>query len=155
MNPSRDLTVPLGDALAGSELGAAGNYAKAGGGASNAASGAVTEDGIVQVGGGNGSAEADAKLDLSKGVLGETGVSDALANLSLSLGAISSTIKLDSPTADPVRDYNIAGGDITLSVPALSEVATAVDSAGRSTSPTSTSPYHAVHGSAARSPLLW
>lgn len=130
LEPLEDLTVPVGDGVTGSELGAAGNYATADAGASRAASGAVTSDGIVQAGGGNGAADADATLDLSGGALGELGVTDALTNLSLQIGAISSSIELASPTADPVRDYSIAGADMVLSVPALSEFAAAVDTAG-------------------------
>lgn len=124
LEPLEQLTIPIGDAVGSGAfgIGGVGNYADAqsADGSSRGASGAVTSDGIVQVGGGEDVPPANATLDLSSGVLEP--IADAIANVSLELGAINAEASLADVDATPQRDYSIAGADVVLTVPALAEI---------------------------------
>lgn len=116
------LTVPAGDALLDSEIGAVGSYAASGdGGSSRAASGAVTRDGIVHVGGESQPADSFATLNLSGGSLEP--LTEYITDLRLELGVVSSSASLASPTAEVERDYSIAGSRLVLEIPALQALA--------------------------------
>ncbi|RLV57442.1 hypothetical protein D9V41_02075 [Aeromicrobium phragmitis] len=115
------LTIPVGDTLLGSEIGPVGSYAAAGnGGSSRAASGAVTKDGIVHVGGEGQPADSFATLSLSNGSLEP--LTELLLDLRLELGAISSSAEQASPTAAVERSYSIAGSQLVLDVPLLETI---------------------------------
>lgn len=119
---------PIGNVL-GAQVGPVGNHATARGGASSAASGAVTNNGIVNVGDAtNPSTLGNATLDLTGAGSPLAGLG-GIANLRLDTGAVAAKASLASPTANPVRDYDIAGGKITIALPALSALNTAVGGA--------------------------
>lgn len=123
--PLEQLTVPVGTA-ANLKLGAVNDYAEAGKttpGTSMAATGAVSNDGIVTTSPPAG-APADATLDLSGSALGA--LDDVLGNVKLNLGAISSSAQLGQDDSTLQRDYSIAGGELTLKVNALEDVNTAI-----------------------------
>lgn len=114
-SPLRDLdplTGPLGDGL-GSNAGAAGSFAQANDGDSRAASGAITNDGIIKLGSAPQSPPANATINLSDSALGEL---SEIGDVRLETGAISATAELDD---NLTRDYNIADAFLVLDVPAL------------------------------------
>lgn len=122
------LTGALGDALGGVQgVGVIGDYAKAGGGASQAASGAVTGEGAIDLASAGDSSKTSATFSLSAGALEP--IASALADVKLNIGAVAATAKLDSPTSSAVRDYGVAGGTVTLNVPALAAFNTAISGA--------------------------
>lgn len=129
--PLEQLTVPVGEA-ANLKLGAVNDYAEAGitPGTSRAATGAVSNDGIVTTSPPAG-APADATLDLSGSALGT--LDDVLGNVKLNLGAISSSAQLGQDDSSLQRDYSIAGGELTLKVNALEDVNTAIGGVLQST----------------------
>lgn len=119
---------PIGDVL-GAQVGPVGNHATARGGASSAASGAVTNNGIVNVGdNANPSTLGNATLDLTGGGSPLAGLG-GLTNLTLDTGAVAAKASLASPTANPVRDFAVAGGKVTIALPALASFNTAVGGA--------------------------
>lgn len=129
LDPLGDVTGPAGDGI-GMQLGAVNNYAVAGKytpGKSLGASGAVDDNGIIREGGQGGIPSGGATLDLSAGALAP--LATELSNLQLQLGAISATAELAPPDYAPVRDYNIEGGEIVLTVPALADINTALGGA--------------------------
>ncbi|MFA7498419.1 MAG: choice-of-anchor G family protein, partial [Leucobacter sp.] len=108
------VTVPLDDFL---NLGLVNQYAEAdNAGVSRAATGAVSDAGIIDTTG-SGDYPADATLNLSS-LLG-AGVTDTVADLTVRLGAISAEASLDASAESDtiVRDYNIATGEIELELP--------------------------------------
>ena len=107
-------------------LGAANNYAQAGStpGKSRAASGAVSDSGTINTGGG-GAYPADVTLDFADGAL--SGL-DALADLNVTLGAVSSSAELTAG-GSAIRDYNIARGTVDLTIPALATVTSGISGA--------------------------
>lgn len=131
------LTTGLGDALGGiNGTGVVGNYASAKNGTSYAASGAVSNEGVIDLGSDTDPSSPTAVFGLSSGALEP--VANAVADLRLEIGAASAAAKLvpgddDSfpapawsagntvtPTSDGSGlDYNIAGADVVLEVPAL------------------------------------
>lgn len=120
------LTVPVGDEAAGSRIGPAGNYANtSSNGAARAASGAVTQDGIVHVGGGSSPADQAATLNLSGGALQP--LADAVANVRLELGAVTSQIGHGGLGTDVQRDYAIAGADLVFTMPSMGAFGQAID----------------------------
>jgi len=132
------VSVPLGNLL---HLGAVNQYAQASpDGVSRAASGAVSNDGAVDLSG-NGGFPADATVDLTQ-LLGPT---PALSAANLTLGAVTGVAALDAgalqdgtPLAtsctdlsNPVhcRDYNIAGAHLNLTSPLVGNISTAANGA--------------------------
>lgn len=126
LEPLEMITVPIGDAAGSGTfgVGAIGNYASADAdtGAARGASGAVTSDGIVQVGGGDDVPPANATLELNSGLLGELGLTDLIADLRLEVGAISASADLDEVDGTVTRDYNIADMTLELELPVLAGV---------------------------------
>jgi hypothetical protein len=127
-NPNSPIAGQLGQlgSLAGLTFGAVNNYAEAGStpGVSRAASGAVSDAGVIDTTGG-GVYPANTTLDLSEGAL--NGLS-ALTDLKLNLGAVSSSADLTAGgSAD--RDYNIAGAGLELTIPALATLVGGVSDA--------------------------
>lgn len=125
-DPLKQLTGPVGDGI-GLKLGAVNNYAVAGketSGKSLAASGAVDNDGIIRAGGSPTVPLGGATLDLTTGALEPL---SALTNLELALGAVSATASLAPDDFNPERDYNIASGEIVLTVPALATLSAGID----------------------------
>lgn len=126
--PLNALLGPVGDTL-GAQVGPVGTHATARRGAATAASGAVTDNGIVTVGdSASPSALGNAKLDLTGAGSPLSGLG-GLTNLKLDTGAVAAKASLASPTASPVRDYDIAGGKITIALPALGTLNTALGGA--------------------------
>lgn len=120
------LTIPVGDQVTGSEIGAAGNYARTTeDGAAKAASGVVTRDGIVHVGGGTAPADQGATLHLGSGALEP--LAEALADVRLELGAVTSFAEHDGPNTAVKRGYDIAGADLVLEIPALAAFGNAAE----------------------------
>ncbi|WP_169738839.1 choice-of-anchor G family protein [Jiangella gansuensis] len=109
--------LPLSDII---ELGAVNQWATAEDGAtSHAATGAVADNGGVGTGVDAGF-PGNATFDLTD-LLGE-GLTDLIADVELELGAVSSEAHLQ-PVGDDfevVRDYEIAGGRLVITVPLLS-----------------------------------
>ncbi len=119
---------PVGNVL-GANVGPVGNFASARGGASAAASGAVTNNGISNVGDpASPSALGNATLDLT-GVGSPLEGLGGLTNLKLDTGAVAARASLASPTSSPVRNSEVAGGKITIALPALASLNTAVGGA--------------------------
>ncbi|MFT4258549.1 choice-of-anchor G family protein [Microbacterium sp.] len=107
------LSVPLGSFLS---LGAVNQYSQSSdGGASRAATGAVSDTGVIDTTGG-GAYPGNASLDLG-GLLGDE-VAAVVADLDLELRAISAEAAIDG-AGTVTRDYNVAGADLTLSLPAI------------------------------------
>ncbi|WP_158292613.1 IPT/TIG domain-containing protein [Serinibacter arcticus] len=129
--------LPLGQVLV---LGAVNQYAEASDlGVSRAASGAVSDDGAVSVGGG-GDFPASAGLRLQP-LLG--GLSTVVGDLQIDLEAITGVAALDDAVgtapvaecdslADPEHclDYSIAGGELRASVPAIAGLTTTLTGTG-------------------------
>lgn len=126
------ISLPLGNLL---QLGAVNQYAQASqDGVSRAFSGAVSNDGIVSIGG-SADFPADMKLDLMK-LLPQTPI---LTKADLSIGAITgaahwnaalgntlaSTTDVENPSQG--RDYDIAGGNIDLNSPYIGELVDSVN----------------------------
>ena len=119
------VTGALGDAVGGGAgVGVIGNYAKAGGGASQAASGAVSNEGAIDLASAGDASKTNASFALSNGALSP--IAAAVADARLEIGAVAATAKLDSPTSEAVRDYGIAGADLVLDVPALGAINSAL-----------------------------
>ncbi|MBB5790610.1 choice-of-anchor G family protein [Jiangella mangrovi] len=118
--------LPLSDII---QLGAVNQWASAeDGGTSHAATGAVADNGGVGTG-----AEAgfpgNATFDLTD-LLGDA-LTDLIADLELELGAVSSEAHL-APAGEEfevTRDYEIAGGQLTLTLPLLADLLPAVQDA--------------------------
>ncbi|WP_053205089.1 choice-of-anchor G family protein [Jiangella muralis] len=112
-----NLQIPLSDII---KLGAVNQWATAEDGAvSHAATGAVADNGGVGTGVEDGF-PGNATFDLTD-LLGE-GVTDLIADVELELGAVSSEAHLE-PSDDDFevsRDYEIAGGELRVTVPLLS-----------------------------------
>ncbi|WTM15223.1 choice-of-anchor G family protein [Isoptericola halotolerans] len=106
------------------ELGAVNQYASADDTGAAAASGAVSDQGAIEVG---GSTEfpSDANVTLTP-LLADAGLDDVLSQLDLELGALSSTATW-APDGEPVGDYQIAGSTFQMESPAVSGIATLVD----------------------------
>ncbi|MGO3146444.1 MAG: IPT/TIG domain-containing protein, partial [Leucobacter sp.] len=107
------VSLPIGNFI---ELGAVNQYTIASdNGVSRAATGAVSDSGIVDV---NGTDDypANANLHLTD-LLGE-GITSTVANLDLEIGAITSEASLTGSTGI-TRDYSIAGAKLNTSVPAI------------------------------------
>ncbi|MCP1428790.1 hypothetical protein J3D45_001288 [Microbacterium foliorum] len=118
------LSVPLSGFL---QLGAVNQYSQSSdAGVSRAATGAVNDSGVVDTTGG-GAYPANASLNL-QGLLGST-VTAAVADLDISLEAISSEVSLDGAGV-VARDYNVAGGDLQLTLPAVGGLATTLTGPG-------------------------
>lgn len=116
------LTIPVGDTLLASEIGPVGSYAQTGQeGLAYAASGAVTRDGIVHVGGGSQPATSAATLRLSGGALEP--LTQYVADLRLELGAVTSQARYETANQELQRSYSLAGSQIVLEVPALRAIA--------------------------------
>lgn len=99
------------------ELGASAEYAEADdAGVSRAATGAVSDSGVVDL---NGSSDypSTAKLHLS-GVLGSA-ITSTIADLNVELGAVSAEAALNADGPSLTRSYHIADGRLTLTVPAI------------------------------------
>lgn len=130
------VTLPLGELI---QLGAVNQYAQASdNGVSRSGTGAISDSGAVDTTGG-GEFPSNATLDLSAGPLAPL---TALADVELELGAVTAVAALDAGNADPstlattcseldapehCRDYNIAGADLTLTVPALQTLSSTLD----------------------------
>src|SRR5690606_9315305 len=104
------------------KLGAVNQWATAeDGGASHAATGAVADNGGIGTGTEDGF-PGDATFDLTD-LLGD-GVTGLIADVALRLGAIPSEAHLEPNQAgddfEVTRDYEIAGGDLAITVPLLS-----------------------------------
>lgn len=128
-DPAEQLTGPAGDGI-GLKLGAVNDYAVAGKntpGKSLAGSGAVDNSGIIRAGGSPSVPLGGATLDLTTGGLAP--LASTLANVKLALGAVSATASLAPTAFTPARDYNIEGGTVTLQVPALAAINTALGGA--------------------------
>ncbi|GAA2083337.1 hypothetical protein GCM10009821_25540 [Aeromicrobium halocynthiae] len=125
LDPLKALTGPVGDALGSEGVGAVGSYAFAQRDASDAASGAVTNAGLVQVGGGD-APPANAVLNLS-GPGQPLEPLNALANVTLDLGALGSQASLEenAPTS-PSSTVGIAQGSISAEVVALGTILDAI-----------------------------
>ncbi len=108
--------VPLGDVLGSQSVGAVGAYAKANQGASTAASGAVTNSGLVQVGGAD-TPPANAALSLTGPDSPLNGL-NGIANATLNLGAAGSSVAYDAanPAAGVTRGFDVAGGSLEINV---------------------------------------
>lgn len=112
------LTIPVGDTLLDSEIGAVGSYAQTGAaGLAYAASGAVTKDGIIHAGGGSQPATSNATLALSGGALEP--LTDYIADVRLDLGAVTSQARYENASSELSRGYSLAGSRLVLEVPAL------------------------------------
>jgi LPXTG-motif cell wall-anchored protein len=111
------IQLPLEDII---KIGAANQWATAEDGAvSHAATGAVADNGAIGTGVDAGF-PANATFDLTD-LLGE-GITDTIADVELELGAVSSEAHLE-PSGDDFevsRDYEIAGGELRVTVPLLS-----------------------------------
>lgn len=130
-SPAQALNALLGPVgnVVGAQVGPVGSQATARNGASAAASGAVTNNGVVNVGdAANPSSLGNATLDLTGAGSPLEGLG-GLTNLKLDTGAVAASATLASPTASPVRDYGVAGGKITIALPALAGFNTAVGGA--------------------------
>lgn len=115
------LTIPVGDTLLDSEIGAVGSYAQTGqSGLAYAASGAVTKDGIIHVGGESQPATSNATLALSGGALEP--LTEYIADLRLELGAVTSQARYENASSELSRGYSLAGSRLVLEVPALAAV---------------------------------
>ncbi|WP_343957553.1 choice-of-anchor G family protein, partial [Nesterenkonia xinjiangensis] len=105
------------------QVGAVNQYAEAqDNGDARAASGAVSDQGAISVGGSD-EFPADAFIDLSELLTQASGgASEGLiSDLSLSVGALSSSIEqLDG--GEPTTDYQIAGATLNLESPAIGEI---------------------------------
>ncbi len=107
------LSVPLGGFL---QLGAVNQYSQSSdAGVSRAATGAVSDTGVIDTTGA-GAYPANASLNL-QGLLGSA-VTSAVADLDISLDAISAEVAIDG-TGAVTRDYNVAGGNLQLTLPAI------------------------------------
>ncbi|WP_158602690.1 choice-of-anchor G family protein [Jiangella rhizosphaerae] len=119
INIEPNLQIPLSDII---KLGAVNQWATAEDGAvSHAATGAVADNGGVGTGVDAGF-PGNATFDLTD-LLGE-GLTDTIADVELELGAVSSEAHLE-PSGDDFevsRDYEIAGGELRVTVPLLSGV---------------------------------
>ncbi|WP_116953625.1 choice-of-anchor G family protein [Jiangella endophytica] len=112
-----NLQIPLSDII---KLGAVNQWATAEDGAvSHAATGAVADNGGVGTGVEDGF-PGNATFDLTD-LLGE-GLTDLIADVELELGAVSSEAHLEPSDDDfeVARDYEIAGGELRITVPLLS-----------------------------------
>ncbi|WP_050723299.1 choice-of-anchor G family protein [Microbacterium sp. GCS4] len=107
------LSVPLSNFV---QLGAVNQYSQSSdAGVSRAAAGAVSDSGVIDTTG-TGAYPSNASFNL-QGLLGSA-VTGTVADLDISLEAISSEVAIDSAGA-VTRDYNVAGGDVALSLPAI------------------------------------
>ncbi|MCD9197291.1 choice-of-anchor G family protein [Aeromicrobium wangtongii] len=113
------LTGPAGDLLGAGSVGAVGSYAKSDKRDSTAASGAVTNDGLVDLDTASASSYGHAKLQLA-GPGSPLAPLAALANVTLDLGALGS--ETSNVNGTPVHRTEIAGGQLVLDVPALGQV---------------------------------
>ncbi|WP_162605423.1 choice-of-anchor G family protein [Jiangella ureilytica] len=120
------LQLPLSDII---QLGAVNQWASAeDGGVSHAATGAVADNGGVGTGTEAGF-PGNATFDLTD-LLGDA-LTDLIADLELELGAISSEAHL-APAGEEfevTRDYEIAGGQLTLTLPLLADLVPALEDA--------------------------
>jgi hypothetical protein len=108
------------------QLGAIGQYATAAkDGTSSAWTGAVSPDGGVGIGQDTAVPGGDATLDLSK-LLG-TGFASNIANLQLAINAVAAQAVSDGTNAS--GDYSLAGVDLNLTSPAVSQLTEKVDTA--------------------------
>lgn len=115
--------IDLGGVL---QIGPVGQYAEAeSNGSSFAATGAVTDDGVVGVGGDTSTPPADASLDLESMVGAE--FASTLTDLDLVLSAISAQAQADLEVAS--GDYQIAGAELVFNSPAIADLTPKVDSA--------------------------
>ncbi len=111
------VSVPLGTFL---QLGSVNQYTSASdNGVSRAATGAVSDAGIVDTTG-SGAYPSNASLSLTP-LLGEA-ITENIANLDLQIGAITSEATLDGATSAITRDYSIAGADLSTQVPAIGDL---------------------------------
>ena len=118
------LSVPLGGFL---QLGAVNQYSQSSDGSvSRAATGAVSDTGVIDTTGA-GAYPANASLNL-QGLLGST-VTAAVADLDISLEAISAEVALDG-AGTVTRDYNVAGGNLQLTLPAIGALEDTLTGAG-------------------------
>ncbi len=131
------LTVPLGDVV---KLGAVNQYAQAADkGVSRAAAGAVSDAGIIDTTGGS-AFPADATLSLTP--LLQAPLTSVVDDVTVQLQAITGVAAADASAksapakrcadiTDPknCRDYQIAGGRLNLSAPALGTLVTALNGA--------------------------
>lgn len=138
------LTTGLGDALGGVEgTGVVGDYASAQDGTSYAASGALSSEGAIDLGSEADPSDPVASFGLSSGALEP--LATALADVRLDIGAASAAAKLvpgdddsfPAPTWSAGNsvtpssegsglDYNIAGAELVLDVPALGAINPAI-----------------------------
>ena len=114
------LQLPLSDII---ELGAANQWATAeDGGVSHAATGAVADNGGIGTDT-EGDFPSNATFDLTD-LLGD-GLTDLIADVELELGAVSSEAHLrptdDDDDFEVTRDYEIAGGQLVITVPILGD----------------------------------
>ncbi|MET0819663.1 MAG: choice-of-anchor G family protein [Aeromicrobium sp.] len=123
LDPLKALTGPVGTAL-DAQIGAAGSFANTNNDLSAASSGAVTNRGLVDVG--SSSAQpSNAKLNLT-GPSSSLGALNGLGDVILDTGAIGSSITQESAGSAPKPSYKLAGGTLTLQVPALADLNTSL-----------------------------
>lgn len=119
LDPLKALTVPVGNALDAS-IGAAGSYANTKNDFSTAASGAVTNKGLIDVGG-SSAPPSNATLDLT-GSGSSLGALSNVLNVTLDTGAVASTITQKEAASASAGSYKLAGGTLTLQVDALADL---------------------------------
>jgi hypothetical protein len=118
------VTVPLSGFLS---LGAVNQFSQSNSdGSSRAATGAVSDGGVVDTTGA-GAYPANASLNL-QGLLGPT-VTGVVGDLDVALGAITSEVSLTGD-GTVTRDYSVAGGTVSLQLPAITGLQTALTGDG-------------------------
>uniref|UniRef100_UPI0023F90EA8 choice-of-anchor G family protein n=1 Tax=Isoptericola croceus TaxID=3031406 RepID=UPI0023F90EA8 len=106
------------------EFGAVNQYAAADADGATAASGAVNDQGTIEVGGSE-DFPANASVSLTP-LLADAGLDDVLSQFDLEIGAVSGTA--DWPVGGaPTGDYQIDGATMVMESPAVSGIATLVD----------------------------
>ncbi|MFB7798673.1 choice-of-anchor G family protein [Isoptericola sp. NPDC056134] len=108
------------------ELGAVNQYAGADEDGSTSASGAVTDQGAISLGGSE-QFPADATVSLTP-LVPEALRDSTVSQLDLSLGALSATAQAE-PGSDPTGDYQIAGATLDLTSPLVGNVYTQLQNA--------------------------
>ncbi|MFJ4223952.1 choice-of-anchor G family protein [Microbacterium sp. NPDC089695] len=118
------LSVPLGSFV---QLGAVNQYSQSSdAGVSRAAAGAVSDAGVIDTTG-TGAYPSNASINL-QGLLGSA-VTGTVADLDIALEAISSEVAIDA-AGTVTRDYNVAGGDLSMSLPAIATLQNTLTGAG-------------------------
>jgi hypothetical protein len=123
LDPLKALTAPVGNAL-DAKIGAVGSYANTKDDFSAAASGAVTNRGLVEVGS-SSTPPSNATLNLT-GASSSLNALNGLGNVILDTGAVGSSITQESAGSTAKPTYKLAGGTLTLQVPALADLNTSL-----------------------------